>query len=733
VTRPVSFDAETSSPVNLTVLGADAYTRDPRTRCLMFAWHAVNDPAPPELWLEGDPVPPGFAAVAASGTPLTGWNVIGFDRQVYDRILVARHGFPPINGDLWKDSMHAAAMANLPRSLDGCAGAVGVAHDKSLKDSNRIRRITDANRTLIPAPVGDILRDPGRFDEKLVDDLQWLAARCRQDVLMEEQVLVRLPPWPGIEPWLSMPAVDRRINDRGVMIDLPLVRGLAQAAAVESARLDGRMAKLTKGEVPRTTNIEALKHWLMARGVELPRTDADEPESEDGGGDDDPPPSRKSPWRLRKSDIADLMSRTDVPEECRLALGFRAEGAKASTAKLKAMLGMADDQWRLKGLFILGGAQQTMRFSSNKPQWHNTVRDVFGNPDEVASANGLDAKKDRAEVKRLSDAAVATAVQVGCTGDADLMRAMYETVKKDAQGREYLSGVTNWISRMTRRTATVPDGFMLLNGDWAQIEARITDWLAQEESMMAAWRANEDVYRVIASGIFNSAQDSISKSQRQSGKVAKLACGFGGGASAMAAMAVNYGILMSKEEAAPFVKGFRASNPATVAYWSATLDAASMAVMNPGREFWVPPLGLVSYFTDGDCLLARLPSGRCLRYWQPRLSQGYWPDGRPKDRLDLSALTVKGRAVFRRSIFWTVLVENQVQAIAADMLCCALKNADDAGLPVCLHVHDNIAAEVHESRAADAMPVFEQCMFRMPSWTAGLPIGVEAEAGTRFG
>jgi DNA polymerase len=731
-----SVDAETSSYIDLPKLGADVYTRDPRTRCLMLAYHPIGHPSEVQIWLEGDPVPYAVIGHIANGGGFAGWNVVGFDRQVYNRILVPRHGFPPVPDDAWKDSMHLSASANLPRSLDGCAKAVGVAHNADLKDSNHIRLITDANRTVIPAPVAEILGDPGRFDKKLVEHLHWLRFRCLQDVAMEEQVLVNLPPWPDMKPWVSMPMIDRKINDRGVMVDLPLVQGLAHAATIETTRLDREMHAVTRGEVPRTTNVDRLKMWLMSRGVELPRVEEEEDEGDEGDDEDEPSVkagSTKSPWRLRKGDIADLMARTDVPEECRLALSYRAEAAKASTGKLKAMMGMADDQWRLKGSLLLGGAPQTLRWSSIKIQLHNTLRDAFANLDDIADTNGLNAKKDGEQIRRLADVALRTAITAGRTGDPELMRSMYETIRKDSQGRSYRSGVINWVARMVRRCICAPGGHLLLNGDWAQVEARITVWLSQQTDILSAFASGEDVYRIAAAGIYKCAMDQITKLMRQTGKVSILALGFGGGPHALAAMAVNYGILMSLEEAQPIVTAWRESNAATKAYWYAVDDAAAMAVMYPGREFHVPPLGLVSYFTLGDCLCCRLPSGRLLRYWQPRLRQEHWADGKPKNRLSLSALTVKGRAVFRRSVYHTILVENQVQAIAADLLATALLNADEAGLPVSLHVHDNLAAEVPEDDAERLLIPFKQVMLDMPAWTRGLPIGVEAEAGARFG
>ena len=762
MTHIIGFDAETLSFKPLQQVGANAYLGDSHTRCAMFVYHRVGSDEKPHLWLEGDPVPAELVDFVLGGGALSGWNVIGFDRLVWNLILVPRHGFPVIPDEAWRDSMHLAAAANLPRSLEGCANAVGVVHDSSLKDSNRIRRITDSNRTPVPDTVSKILNDPFAADaaraanflatpdlcgaERLhwakeiakhprysvTLDLQWLAARCVQDVSMEEAVLVRLPPWPDMEPWLSMPAIDRRINDRGVMIDVPLVQGLARAAAVETARLDKEMNALTGGAVPRTTNVESLKEWLVARKVELPAKTA--PAAEDASDDDDDEGGAKeSNWRLRKSDIADLLSRSDIPDDCRSALFMRAEAAKASVRKLKTMLAIADGG-RLRGMLTLMGAQATGRWSSGKAQLHNTVRDAFAKDYEtIAEQNGLDPKKDKALVRQVAAQSLLTAIRVGRTGDPDLIRCMYETTRTDLRGRTRLEGVLPWVSRMMRRTICAPEGYLLLNGDFANIEARIPVWLAGQEETVQAFARGEDLYRVQASPVYGVPPEALTSEQRQIGKVMRLFLGFCGGVNAFIPAAMNYGLVIPREEGQRYVTIFRDTNKTLMDFCDINLAYAAWAIQYPGQEFQVPPKGLVTWFMRDGCLCCRLPSGRLLRYWGPQLVQGFWPDGRPKNQLDLTVLVIKGRAVFRRTLWRGLAIENLTQAIAADLLATALKNLDDAGIPVTLHVHDSAAAEVAEDRAQAMLPVFKQAMLAAPAWAAGLPLAVDADASARFG
>ena len=206
-----------------------------------------------------------------------------------------------------------------------------------------------------------------------------------------------------------------------------------------------------------------------------------------------------------------------------------------------------------------------------------------------------------------------------------------------------------------------------------------------------------------------------------------------GGVNAFIPAAMNYGIVIPREEGQRYVHIFRDTNRTLVDFCDANLACAVWAIQYPGREFQVPPKNLVTWFTRGDCLCCRLPSGRLLRYWQPRLSQGYWPDGQPKNQLDLTVIVVKGRALFRRTLWRGLAVENVTQAVAADLLANALKNMDDAGIPVVLHVHDNAAAEIAEDKAETMLPVFRQAMLAVPAWAAGLPLAVDVDVSARFG
>jgi DNA polymerase len=374
--------------------------------------------------------------------------------------------------------------------------------------------------------------------------------------------------------------------------------------------------------------------------------------------------------------------------------------------------------------------------SSGTVQWHNMVRDAFAKDYEtIAEKNGLHPKNDKAAVKRLATMMLATAIKAGRTGDPDLLRMMYEAPRKDLQGRVRIEGVLPWVSRMSRRVVSAAEGHLLLNGDFSNIQARIPVWLAGQQETVDAFARGEDVYRQQASPVYGIPPEQLSSEQRQIGKVMRLFLSFLAGVNAFIPAAMTYGISIPAAKAKEYVDLFRATNKPLVDFGDANLQAAMWAVQYPGREFQVPPTGYVSWFMppDQNCLCMRLPSGRLMRYWAPRLSQGYWQDGTPKRTLDLSVLAVKGPFTFRRNLWRGLALQNVTCAIEADLLCRALENMDREGLPVRLHVHDSTAAQVAEDKAEGLLPRFKDCMLEHDDWTKGLPIAADVDTSARFG
>ncbi|MBR6313461.1 MAG: hypothetical protein IKR49_02335, partial [Clostridia bacterium] len=222
---------------------------------------------------------------------------------------------------------------------------------------------------------------------------------------------------------------------------------------------------------------------------------------------------------------------------------------------------------------------------------------------------------------------------------------------------------------------------------------------------------------------------------RQKGKIAELACGYGGGVAALKAFGADK-MGLTETEMKEIVDQWRAASPMIPKLWRRVEDAAVRALENPGRAVAVrrkqyDPAraaaneavtggsgystlfntdGIVCAFRrDRDALRCTLPSGRRLSYWGARLDE---TDGK---------ILFRGVGVGKKLVWLDTwggkLVENVVQAFARDCLATAIVRLDAAGYDICFHVHDEIIAEAPaDARWEDMAAV----MSRPIDWAPGL-------------
>src|SRR5690606_32660614 len=115
-------------------------------------------------------------------------------------------------------------------------------------------------------------------------------------------------------------------------------------------------------------------------------------------------------------------------------------------------------------------------------------------------------------------------------------------------------------------TSEHPDGRIIV-GDFSSVESRGLAWLAGEQWKLDAYASGRDMYKVLASKIYNVYYDDVLKSQRQVGKVGELSCGYQAGAGAVNSFAENMGVEFSDGEATQLVKDWREANPHIVDLW----------------------------------------------------------------------------------------------------------------------------------------------------------------------
>ena len=483
------------------------------------------------------------------------------------------------------------------------------------------------------------------------DDPAELIAYCEQDVRAMRAISQSLRELSPEE--LSDYHVNERINDRGVKVDVDLARAAMRYAATENAEIQAHVLAITEGAVP-TVRSPRMREWVLARLT---------PEQLELAVKDDKP-------SMDKTVRANLLACDDLDPDVREVVQSADDLWASSVAKFARMVDLAGPDDRVRGAFVFAGGSATGRASSYGLQVHNFTRKCAKDPEAVRQS----------------------------------MVRGHEIVPKHGKR-------TTDVLRGMLRPALVGDFTV---ADWSAIEARVNPWLSNHpaaESVLDTFRRGDDIYVREARAIFRT--EDIDDEQRQIGKVAILACGFGGSVGAFAAMGRAYGISLPESQARTIVDAWRRANPWAVRFWSQLEEAATVALRRPGTEVTA---GRITYLSDNTHLWYMLPSGRILCYpfarfdedgityarasWKPRADAAEWP---------------------RARLWKGLLCENVVQATAADLLRHALRGLDG----VVLHVHDEIVVEGDCDLGA--------AMCRAPDWATGLPLKATVKKMTRYG
>lgn len=256
-----------------------------------------------------------------------------------------------------------------------------------------------------------------------------------------------------------------------------------------------------------------------------------------------------------------------------------------------------------------------------------------------------------------------------------------------------------------------------LDADYSAIEARIVNWLAGQEDALAEYRAGVDRYKRMASVIYSVPEEKVNKHpQRFVGKQATLGCGFGMGPTKFRVTCKkmgNYDLPEGVEERA--VKAFRAKHKKVVSFWYDMESAAKCALVRKNTIVTVRKISYCCKDIEGlTFLLMKLPSGRRLAYPKPRLSG---------DRITFFGNTV-GTQWGDVTTWGGTLVENAVQAVAADIMANGVHQAEAKGYETATLIHDQCLSYV---RPGNTVEEFVKCLTHLPEWAAGLPL--EAEGG----
>jgi len=275
---------------------------------------------------------------------------------------------------------------------------------------------------------------------------------------------------------------------------------------------------------------------------------------------------------------------------------------------------------------------------------------------------------------------------------------------------------------MLKRAIRAPQGYMMIDSDSSQIEARTLAWLAGQDDLVKAFEDGEDVYKIMATAIYGKRIEEITKDERFVGKTTILGAGYGMGAKKFRAQLKNFGVEVEAEEAQRIINTYRDTYPKITKLWK-DASTAIEAVLEKNHATLGRDGALEIDGKDG----VRLPNGLYIRY--PNMRRYIDEEG---EKVEIVYDTKKGKQVVANRIYGGKMIENVCQALARiiigeQMLMVAKK------YKVVMTVHDAIACIVPEHEVETAKEYVELCMRLRPKWAPALPLNCEAGYGRSYG
>lgn len=353
----VSIDFETRSAADLTKVGAYRYAEHPTTRIICMYWAIGNEK--PVAWWPWMEFPDRLRQHIFQGSAVNAWNA-AFERVIWP-IMVEQHGAPPVPLQQWRCTMVRAFLMGFPGKLDkaGPSMGLGVCKDDAghrvmlqVSKPRRVYDISDANFSEAYEkaayfqdtylPEYELFEVEGRVkvaqwwvDEKR---LLTLGDYCGTDVETERaaaQFLDKISPY-ELDGW----QLDQRINDRGFYVDMDLVKAAKSMVKPATAAATKRLIHLTGDPRMSVTKPNSIREWLNKRlGLELDSID-------------------KATLEMLKRELPAL----EHDELANEVIDLRLAAAKTSTAKLNALVNLANENSVVRGGLQYAGAGRTNRW-----------------------------------------------------------------------------------------------------------------------------------------------------------------------------------------------------------------------------------------------------------------------------------------------------------------------------------------------------------------------------------
>lgn len=362
----MGIDLETYSEADITKTGAHRYAQDPSFEILLICYKTQDMSEPEVIDISGmsradavefvqNEYPDFYTELLDPEIRKTAFNA------AFERSCLAQY-FGPMPPEQWQCTMVRAAELGLPMSLAGVGEALGLGEDKAkLKSGKALIQYFCKPCKPTKANGGRERNLPHHAPEKWDLFIEY----NKQDVVAEQAILEKLDAYgPLKESEQKLWEWDQRLNDRGVLLDVPYIRNILDYDNENRAALTEEAARLTGLANP--NSVVQLKEWLSDNGVYL-----------DG---------------VTKETVAAAL-KGDLPEKVRRVLDIRRALGKTSCKKYEAMLNAVCADSRLRGILQFYGANRTGRFAGRIVQTHNLPQNHLDDLDycrELVSQNRID-------------------------------------------------------------------------------------------------------------------------------------------------------------------------------------------------------------------------------------------------------------------------------------------------------------------------------------------------------
>lgn len=515
------------------------------------------------------------------------------------------------------------------------------------------QKLTEGKRLIQKFCVPHYKKDGTKYrirPEDAPEDWELFKSYNIRDVEAEREISKRLHKIPDSYNLWEDYVIDQHINDYGVGINVDMARNAVDMSNRLSEKLTARCQKLTGLDNP--NSVAQLKSWLKSRNVEVDS--------------------------LNKESVKELV-KMGVPDDVLEVLTIRQILGKSSVTKYQKMLD-CEVYGRAHGLIQFYGASRTGRYAGRLIQVQNLPRNDMATLDE---ARNLVLNKDLDTLELLYDNPSQTL--------SELIRTAF--VPKNSQ-----------LNPNPCNTFSV--------ADYSAIEARVLAWLSGEQWVLDAFTEGKDIYCETASMMFKVpvVKHGINGVLRSKGKVAVLACGYGGGAGALEAFGADK-MGMSPEEMQDTVTKWREANSNSVKFWW-DVDTAVKNAIKKGLTSKVGFYKNIEIGMEKGFLYIQLPSTRRIYYPQPQIGSNKFGG----ESVTYMGMLQTKHLWCRLESYGPKFVENIVQATARDLLANGLDKAYRRLLHPVMHIHDEIVAET------DDLDKLIECMEDKPEWAEGLPL-----------